>query len=56
MFRFHEDGTEARDGSVGIILRNIFPGILWKKAHGKLSQGEMKVPFGGFVEDSLGKG
>jgi hypothetical protein len=55
MFRFHEYGTEAGDCSLGVGVRGIFPGVLWKKRYRKFGKGEVEVAFGGFVEDSLGE-
>jgi hypothetical protein len=54
MFRFHQNRAEAGDHGSFAGLRKILPGILWKKAHWELSQGQVEVAFGGLVEDSLG--
>ena len=56
MFGFHQDGAEAGNGALGVGWTWIFPGILWKKGYREFCQGEVKVAFGGLVEDALGKG
>ena len=56
MFRFHQDGAEAGDAGLVVASGGISPGILWKKAHWKLGEGEVEVVPGGFVEDVLGEG
>jgi len=56
MFGFHEHGAETGDGNLLAGLREILPGILWKKRYRKLGQGQVEVMSGGFVEDALGEG
>jgi len=55
MFRFHQDGTEARDHCFRIVRREISPGFFLKKTRWEPREGEMEVSASSFIKDLLGE-